>query len=272
MADGSSIINTSSSGLPNQNEDRAYAFCLGTQILQNPASDPRNGTLSFKVAPELFDVSQSGDTVGHTAIGLASPANISEIATWTSTEHISDNGGNYDVYAVSFAEDSADSSLVNVAIAGTSVGKVAKNRTASGVDIVSNVISCTAHGYQPGDAVVIVSGTIPDPLESGVTYFVIPSGVDQFGLASTRAAALAGFGSEIDLNTSSNEIHLESDDVFVIARDGTSGNVNVTRNGTSITTQFVTTSETLRPFFWTRESSNSASIPVFKEIKVSGAS
>ena len=272
MADGSSIINASASGLPSQSEDRAYAFCLGTQILQNPASDPRDGTLSFKVATGLFDVPQGGNTVGTTAIGLATADNISSIATWSSTQQISDNGSVYEVYAVSFAEDAVESSLVNVAIAGASVDTLAKNRTASGVDVVVNTINCTAHGYTAGDAVAIASGNIPSPLATGVTYFVIPSGADKIALAATRAAALSGFGSEIDLNTAESPIHLESDDVFVISRDGSSGNVNVTRNGAVISSGLVTTSETLRPFFWTRESSNSASIPVFKEIKVSGAS
>jgi hypothetical protein len=271
MADGSSIINASASGLPSQNEDRAYAFCLGTQILQNPASDPRNGTLSFKVAPELFDVSQSS-SVGATAIGLATADNISTIATWSSGQEISDDGSVYEVYAVSFAEDVSESSLVNVAIAGASVDKLAKNRTASGVDVVVNTINCTAHGYQAGDAVVIASGSVPGPLATGITYFVVPSGADKIAFALTRAAALSGFGSEIDINTTASPIHLESDDVFVIARNGVSGNVNVSRNGAVISSGLVATSETLRPFFWTRETSNSASIPVFKEIKVSGAS
>ena len=137
MADGSSITNVSASGLPTQTENRAYAFCLGTQILQNPASDPRTGTLSFKVSTELFDVAQAGDTVGTTAIGLATSDNISSIATWAPSAEISDDGSTYEVYAVSFAEDSVESTLVNVAIGGASVDTLAKNRTASGVDTVA---------------------------------------------------------------------------------------------------------------------------------------
>jgi hypothetical protein len=272
MADGSSITNVSTSGLPTQTENRAYAFCLGTQILQNPASDPRTGTLSFKVSTELFDVAQGGDTVGTTAIGLATSDNISSIATWAPNAEISDDGSTYEVYAVSFAEDSVESTLVNVAIGGASVDTLAKNRTASGVDTVLNTINCTAHGYQAGDAVVIVSGDVPSPLATGITYYTIPSGADKFALALTRAAAISGLGNEVDITTTESPIHLESDDVFVIARDGVSGNVTVTRNGATISSGLVATSETLRPFFWTRESSNSASIPVFKEIKVSGAS
>ena len=272
MANGSSITNTSAAGLPTDTENRAYAFCLGTQILQNPASDPRIGTLEFKVSPELFDVAQANNAVGTTAIGLATADNISSIATWQSEREISDDGSVYEVYAVSFAENVADSTTVNVAIAGSSVGTIAKNRTASGVDTVLNTINCAAHGYQAGDAVVIVSGDAPSPLVTGVTYYTIPSGSDKFALATTRAAALSGMGSEVDLTGSESPMYLESDDVFLIKREGISGAVSVTRNGETISSGLEATSETLRPFFWTRESSNSASIPVFKEIKVSGAS
>ena len=70
MAVGSSIVNLTASGLPTETEDRAYSFCLGTQILQNPSQTPRTGTFSFKVNPNQFDVSVTGDAVGTTAIGL----------------------------------------------------------------------------------------------------------------------------------------------------------------------------------------------------------
>ena len=69
MAVGSSIVNLTASGLPSEQEDRAYSFCLGTQILQNPSQTPRTGTLSFKVNPNQCDVSVTGDAVGTTAIG-----------------------------------------------------------------------------------------------------------------------------------------------------------------------------------------------------------
>ena len=272
MANGSSITVDTSTGLPTETEDRAYAFCLGTQILQNPASDPRTGTLSFKVSSELFDVAEPNNEVGYTAIGLATSENISSIATWSSADEIRDDGSNYEVYAVSFAEDATYNTLVNVAIAGASVDTLAKNRTASGVDTVLNTIDCTNHGYQAGDAVVIVSGDVPSPLESGTTYYVIPSGDDKIAFAPTRAAAISGFGSEVDLTTTEGPVYLEGDDLFEIKREGVSGDVTVSRNGVVISSGLTATSETLRPFFWTRESSNSASIPVFKEIKVSGAS
>lgn len=272
MADGSSIINLTSSGLPSETEDRAYAFCLGTQILQNPTQDPRTGTLSFKITPSLFDVGVSGNTVGTTAVGLATSTNISTISTWTAAAEIQDDGSTYGIYAVSMAENYNNGGVVNIAAAGQSVATVVKNRTASGASIVNNTFDSTSHGYAAGDAVVIVSGSPPSPLELDRTYYVIPSGTDQLLLATTRNNAIAGVGNEVDITTSDGPIYLESADEFTIERNGISGQVTVARNGANIHTFSGTTLSTLRPFFWTRESSNSATIPIVKEVKVSGAS
>lgn len=270
---GSSIVNLSASGLPVELADQAYSFCLGTQILQNPSFSPRNGKLSFKISPNLFDVPVSGNTVGTTAIGLATSDNISRVSAWTSAQEIRDNGISYGVYAVSVAEDISNGSKVNIAAAGQSIASVCKSRIASGVSLVNNTFTSTSHGYALGDAVAITSGAPPVPLVTGTTYYVIPSGADQLLLAPTRAAALSGVSGAIDLLASTGgEIRLESDDVFEIDRTGLTGAVRVSRNGAVIHTFSGTTLNTLRPFFWTRESSNSATIPVFKAIKVSGAS
>ena len=101
---------------------------------------------------------------------------------------------------------------------------------------------------------------------------MIPSGADKIMLATTRAAALAGAGNEIDIIGSTSPVYLESGDVFKIERNGVSGALVVTRNGATIHTYTFTSTNTLRPFFWSRQSTNSATIPVFKAIKVSGAS
>ena len=270
MANGSSIINTSASGLPNELEDRAYAFCLGTQILQNPEHDPRNGSLSFKVSPELLDVAVSGDAVGTTAIGLATAANISNVASWASANEIQDNGSTYGVYAISFAETSTSSTQVNVCAAGQTRATVMKQRQSTSTDIGFDTFTISGHGYGLGDAVVIASGSAPAPLQSGSTYYVIPSGVDKIQLAASRADAIAGSG--INITVSGGPVFLESDDVFAVKRDGLSGAVTLSRNDAIIYTFPSTSLTTLRPFFWTRESSNSVTIPVFKAIKVSGAS
>ncbi|AEX56013.1 hypothetical protein S-CBS4_gp046 [Synechococcus phage S-CBS4] len=269
MASGSSIINTSPSGLPTQSEDRAYAFCIGTQIFQDPEHEPRDGVLSFKVDPELFDAVIAGDQVGTTAIGLATAQNISTLSTWRSSNEIRDNGLGFGIYPVSFAENSVISTRVNVCCAGTTVGFVAKNTVSTDTSIAFDTFTISGHNYSTGDAVVVYSGSAPTPLQLDTTYYVIPSGADKIKLAATRADAVAGSG--IDITVSGGPIYLKSDDTFSIKRTGIGGAVEVFRNGALLHT-FSGTTETLRPFFWTRESSNSATIPVFKEIKVSGAS
>jgi len=269
MANGSSIINTSPSGLPVELEDRAYAFCIGTQIFQNPSQEPRNGRFSFKIEPELFDVAVSGNAVGTTAIGIATSTNISAVSTWAAANEIRDNGSNYGIYSVSFAESTSNNRKVNVCCAGSTIASVVKNTVSSSTDIAFDTLTISGHGYATGDAVIIYSGSTPTPLQSGVTYYAIPSGTNKVRLASTRANALAGSG--IDITVSGGPVYLKSDDVFELRRDGITGAVDLYRNNAAIYA-FSGTTATLRPFFWTRESSNSATIPVFKEIKVSGAS
>ncbi len=270
MANGSSIINTSAEGLPNELEDRAYAFCIGTQILQNPTHDPRDGFLSFKVNPDLFDVGVAGDAVGTTAIGLATSANTSNVASWSSANEIQDDGGTYGVYAISFAESATDSTQINVCAAGQTRDTVKKEQQSTSTDIGFDTFTISGHGYSLGDAVVIASGSAPAPLQSGATYYVVPSGADKIQLAASRADALVG--SIIDITVSGGPVYLQSDDVFSLNRNGFSGVVELRRNDATVYTFPATASTTLRPFFWTRESSNSATMPVFNAIKVSGAS
>lgn len=269
MANGSSIINTSPSGLPLEIEDRAYAFCIGTQIFQNPSQDPRDGRLSFKLEPELFDATISGDAVGTSAIGFATAANMSSIASWSSANEIQDNGTGYGIYAVSFAENSSDNERLNICCAGSTIGYVQKNKQSTSTDIGFDTLTISGHGYSTGDAVVIHSGSAPTPLQSGTTYYVIPSGADKIQVASSRDNAVAGSG--IDLTVSGGPVFLKSDDTFTLQRNGISGQVSLLRNE-SVIYVFGTNDLTLRPFFWTREASNSATIPLFKEITVSGAS
>ena len=270
MANGSSIINTSPSGLPLQTEDRAYAFCIGTQILQSPEQDPREGRLSFKIEPNLCDATVSGDAVGASAIGLATADNISSIASWSSASQIRDNGSSFGIYAVSFAENSSNNGRVNVCCAGSTIGFVQKNKQSTSTDIGFDTLTISGHGYSTGDAVVIYSGSPPTPLQSGATYYVVPSGADKIKLAVSRAAAAAGSG--INLTVSGGPVFLKSDDIFELRRAGDDlGQISLFRND-SVVYVFSATRETLRPFFWTREASNSATIPLFKEIKVSGAS
>jgi hypothetical protein len=270
MAIGSDIVNLTTEGLPDDLSDRAYAFCIGTQLLQTPSFDPRNGYVEFKVRPDAFRAPLSGNTFATTAIGLATSANISQLSTWRSAQEIADDGSAYGVYAVGFAENITNGSLVNVTAAGVSIGSVAKERVASGVSIAFDTFQSTSHGYGLGDAVVIYSGSTPTPLQLDIKYFVIPSGADAFLLAASYADAIAGSG--IDITVSGGPVYLRSDDEWQIRRDGLTGQVQAARNSNVIHTFTVATLASLRPFFWTRERTVSATIPVFREIKVSGAS
>ena len=270
MAVGSDIINLTGEGLPDQLIDRAYAFCIGTQLLQTPSFDPRDGKLQFKLTPDLLRVGVAGNSAPTTALGFATRANTSTLSVWQSSQELSDDGSEYGIYSIGFAENVNNGTLVNVTAAGTSIGSVAKDRIGSGVSIAFDTFLSASHGYNTGDAVVIYSGSTPTPLQSGVTYYVIPSGNDAFMLAETRADAIAGSG--IDITVSGGPVYLRSDDVWELRRDGLSGVVTVYRNDYLTYTYSGTTLESLRPFFWTREKSASATIPIFKEIKVSGAS
>ncbi|MFZ9998272.1 MAG: hypothetical protein ACO3HP_05405 [Candidatus Nanopelagicaceae bacterium] len=270
MAVGSEIINLTSEGLPDQPFDRAYSFCIGTQLLQTPSFDPREGRLAFKVTPNLFRVGVSGNAAPTAALGLSTADNISSLSAWTSTSEISDDGISFGIYAIGFAENVNNGTVVNVMAAGESIASVSKERIGSGVSIGFDTIQSTSHGYGLGDAVVIYSGSTPAPLQSGVTYYVIPSGLDAFKLAVSYDAAVAGSG--IDITVSGGPVHLRSDDIWELRRDGLSGEVAVYRNDNAIYTYSGATLKSLRPFFWCRERSTSATTPLFKEIKVSGAS
>lgn len=270
MAVGSEIINVADEGLPDQLFDRAYSFCIGTQLLQTPSFDPRNGKLSFKVNPDQMRVAVSGNAAPTTALGLATADNISSLSAWTSTSEIADDGRTFGIYALGFAENVNNGTLVNVMAAGESIASLAKDRIGSGVSIGFDTFQSSSHGYGLGDAVVIYSGNTPAPLQSGVTYYVIPSGLNAFKLAESYAAAVAGSG--IDIAVSGGPVYLRSNDVWELRRNGLSGQVAVYRNDNAIYTYSGTTLKSLRPFFWNREKSTSATIPVFKEIKVSGAS
>lgn len=270
MALGSDIINVAASGLPIETEDRGFAFCIGTQLLQTPSATPRTGTILFKIDPERFVAPVSGDTVGSAAIGLATAANISTLANWSTAAEIQDDGGAHGVYALSFAELQTNSTVVNVCAAGQSVATVAKDRLASGISVAFDTLTSNNHGYGLGDAVVIASGFLPVPLASDTRYFVIPSGTDQFKLAASLQDALND--EPIDITVSGGPILLKSDDEWRLQRDGNSGEVSISRNGQEISSFPIVTLESLRPFFWSRERSNSATLPVFKQIKVSGAS
>ena len=133
-------------------------------------------------------------------------------------------------------------------------------------------MSITGHPFNTGDRVIVTSsGAVPGGLVSGIGYFVISASANSIKLSTTRLSAAGG--SEIDLqSTGSGTITVASDEIFTLTRAGTSGTVTLKKADVTVGT-FTNTNvnSPLRLFYWNREQSASSTIPVLKEIKVTGA-
>jgi hypothetical protein len=82
----------------------------------------------------------------------------------------------------------------------TSAAYVSKTFTDANVNITSNQVTITGHGYLTGQKVrVSTAGTLPSPLAAGVDYWLIKVDVNTIKLATSFANAVAG--SAIDLTT-----------------------------------------------------------------------
>ena len=80
---GSTLINTSATGLPADTDQRPFSFAIGTQIFLNPTDDPTDAVVSFKFNPDLItSTSAPGDST--VAIGLASDSELDALASWSS--------------------------------------------------------------------------------------------------------------------------------------------------------------------------------------------
>ena len=78
---GSSLINTSATGQPSDNEDRPFSFAIGTQIFINPSDDPTDAVVTFKVDPTLL----AGTLVSGTsnlALGFAIDSQLNTLSGW----------------------------------------------------------------------------------------------------------------------------------------------------------------------------------------------
>ncbi len=86
------------------------------------------------------------------------------------------------------------------ALAGTpavdisAIGAGTQTITLAGVDVAVDGLRVTAHGMQSGDGPVRVSttGTLPVGLVAATDYWIIRLSADTFGLATSKALALAG--------------------------------------------------------------------------------
>jgi hypothetical protein len=94
------------------------------------------------------------------------------------------NGGACTDPAPKNADDSGAGSItVSVGTAGSD----------GGINLSTNAITSTSHGFVTGDPVIFTAGTAaPSPLVSGTTYYVILVDANTLKLATTQALALAG--------------------------------------------------------------------------------
>lgn len=269
MATGSSLINTSTTGQPTDNEDRPFSFAIGTQIFLNPTDDPTDSVVSFVPDPNLID-GQLASGTSNLSIGLSTDAELNTLASWTES-YISSGSANR--FPVGFGRLTTAPTRIAVNVEGTQVATLGKPTDINAVDTASNELGFSAtHPFETGDRVTITStGSVPGGLVAGNNYFVIASSGTGIKLATTRANAAGG--SEIDIQSvGSGTITVASEEVFTLTRAGSSGTVTLKKADVTIAT-FTNTnvSSPLRLFYWNREQSASSTDPVLKEIKVTGA-
>jgi hypothetical protein len=265
---GSSLINTSSTGQPSDNEDRPFSFAMGTQIFINPSDDPTNAVLTFKVDPSLLAGTLASGT-SNLAIGFAIDSQLNSLSSWGES-FISTATPN--IFGVGFGRLSTVPSQVAVNVQGTQVATIARPQDITGVDEASNTFTVNSHSFVTGDRILVSStGTIPGGLAANAPYFIIVSSVNSIKFATSYANAVAS--SEIDIQTAgSGTITVASDEIFTLTRSGSSGNVTVKKGDVTVATfTNINVASPLRSFYWSREQSASNSLPVVKEIKVRGA-
>ena len=268
MVIGSSLINTSSEGQPVDNEDRPFSFAIGTQLFLNPSDDPTDSVVSFKVDTNLITGSLASG-VSNLSIGFATDAELNTLASWGESNISSDSANRF---PVGFGRINTAPTKIGVNVQGSQVATVGKPTVVDAVDISSNEISMLNHPFGTGDRVVVTStGSVPGGLATGVGYFVISESLDSIKLSTSIAGAEAG--AEIDIQSvGSGTITVASDEVFTLTRSGSSGTVTVKKSDLIVATYTNTNiSSPLRLFYWNREQSSSSTVPVLKEIKVTGA-
>ena len=265
---GSTLINTSTIGLPAENDDRAFSFAIGTQIFLNPVDDPTDAVVSFKFDPDLI-AATSAAGISSVALGLATDAELDSLGSWTSA-YI--GTADADAFPVGFCRLASANNQVGINVEGAQISTLGRSSDASSVSTAQNTLTITSHPFATGDRVLVSStGVIPGGLSGAISYFVISASADTIKLALTYAEAQSG--SEIDIQTiGSGTITVATDEIFTLTRTGSSGSVALKKGDTTISTFTNTNSlSPLRLFYWCREQSVSLTLPIFKEIKVRGA-
>jgi len=265
---GSDLINTSAAGQPADNEDRPFSFAMGTQIFINPVNTPTNAIVTFKLDAALI-TSTIASGLSNVALGLATDSELNSLSNWTEY-YISAASPNR--FAVGFGRLSTSTEKISVNISGVSVFTLARPQTVTSVSDSSNSLVITSHPYNLGDRVRVNStGLIPGGLSLTTNYYVISDGLNGIKLATSRANAV--LGSEVDIQTAgTGTITVASDEDLILTRNGSTGDVTLQREATTVAT-FVQKNlrSPLRLFYWNREQSASNTLPVLKNIKVRGA-
>tara|TARA_B100000085_G_scaffold278483_1_gene300374 strand:- start:69 stop:878 length:810 start_codon:yes stop_codon:yes gene_type:complete len=268
MAIGSDLINTSANGQPNDNEDRPFSFAIGTQLFLNPNDDPRDGVVSFKVDPtQINGALTQGES--NLAIGFANDQELNTLASWSNSQISTASTGRF---PVGFGRLVNQSNKIGVNIEGSTVMTIGRPTVVESVNVSSNELVMTNHPFSLGDRVLVSStGLNPTGPVAGIPYYVIDESVNSIKLSTTlqNAESLA----EIDIQTvGSGTITVASDQIFTLKRAGSSGTVTLETEGVTFATfTNVNLSSPLRLFYWNREQSASLTVPVIKEIKVTGA-
>ena len=265
---GSTLINTSATGLTADTDNRPFSFAIGTQIFLNPTDDPTDAVVSFKFNPDLISsTSQAG--VSTVAIGLATDSELNDLASFSSGYIGTPDA---DAFPVGFCRLATASSQVGVNAEGSQISTLGRSSDAESVSLALNTFTITAHPFVTGDRVLVSStGTIPGGLSSAIPYFIINDSSNTIKFATSVETALAG--TEIDIQTiGSGTITVATDEIFTLKRTGSTGSVTLQKgDATVFTFANQNISSPLRLFYWCREQSVSSTLPIFKEIKVRGA-
>ena len=265
---GSTLINTSSVGLPADTDDRPFSFAIGTQIFLNPTDDPTDAVVSFKFDPDLL-TSTSGAGSSTAALGLATDSELDSLASWGSSYIGTPDS---DAFPVGFCRLSTAPAQIGVNGEGSQLTTLGRTSEADSVSLSLNTFTIPSHPFVTGDRVLVSStGTVPGGLSSATAYFVINDSSSTIKFAVSAAAAEAG--SEIDIQTiGSGTITVATDEIFTLVRTGSSGSVTLKKGDATIFTfTNLNITSPLRLFYWCREQSVSSTLPIFKEIKVRGA-
>jgi hypothetical protein len=99
------------------------------------------------------------------------------------------------------------------------------------VDPTANIITITAHGYVPGDAVVLDAASPPTGLTSGTVYYVIVEDSANIRLATSYSDALSGTGVNITAD-GTGTANLHERVVVAVFNNGANTTENVNGNPT----------------------------------------